>query len=128
MEHQDWNVVTFNKKNNVEKNIQFKKKFVNNATINSTTNRPAWKIEKQIDSDNIGSLMQYVSKEDANIIIQGRILMKLSQKDLAYKLNMPIKNIQDIESLKAIENKLTLSKIKKFLKNDSIRLIKINTH
>lgn len=110
MQYQDWNIVTFKNKKNIER-----KEIKNNiVTINSKTNKPIWKIEKQIDSD-IGSVFKYVSREDANIIIQNRILMKLSQKDLAYKLNMPIKDIQDIESLKAIENKLTLSKIKKFL-------------
>jgi ribosome-binding protein aMBF1 (putative translation factor) len=41
--------------------------------------------------------------------------MKLTQKDLACKLNMQIKDIQDIESGKALENKMVLSKIRKML-------------
>jgi len=73
-----------------------------------------WKIEQQVDGDN-GKPLQYISKADSQLIIQGRIAMKLTQKDLACKLNMQIKDIQDIESGKSLENKMVLSKIRKCL-------------
>jgi len=113
MEHQDWNVVTFKKKQPIQKEAQVKSSVIT-ATTSTTTNKPAWKIEQQVDGDN-GKPIQYVSKADGQLIIQGRIAMKLTQKDLACKLNMQPKEIQDIETGKAIENKMVLSKIRKFL-------------
>jgi ribosome-binding protein aMBF1 (putative translation factor) len=113
MEHQDWNVITFKKKQIPQKEIQNKSNIIT-ATTSTTTNKPAWKIEQQVDGDN-GKPIQYVSKNDAQLIIQGRIAMKLTQKDLACKLNMQPKEIQDIESGKAIENKMILSKIRRIL-------------
>jgi ribosome-binding protein aMBF1 (putative translation factor) len=113
MEHQDWNVITFKKNKGPEKEIQAKSSVIT-ATTSSTTNKPAWKIEQQVDGDN-GKPLQYISKADSQLIIQGRIAMKLTQKDLACKLNIQIKDIQDIESGKALENKMVLSKIRKML-------------
>jgi ribosome-binding protein aMBF1 (putative translation factor) len=106
MEHQDWSPVIFKKK---PEKISIPD---SPQTISSTSSKPAWKIEKMIDE---GIQLLKVSKEDSKIIIAGRINMKLSQKDLATRLNMQIKDIQEIENGKAIENKQVLSKIKKFL-------------
>lgn len=110
--HQDWNPVILKKKECVVKETIIKTDKQNQ--VSSTTNKPLWKIEKQVDSD-AGKPIDYVSRDDAQKIISGRIAMKLTQKDLATRLNMQLKDIQDIESCKSIENKLTLSKIKKFL-------------
>jgi ribosome-binding protein aMBF1 (putative translation factor) len=112
-DNQDWNVVILRKS---EKNTSIEQKSKQTPVATSTTiaNKPAWKIEQQIDSD-VGKPLQYVSREDAHKIIQGRVQKKLSQKDLATRLNMQVKDIADIETCKAIENKLILSKIKKFL-------------
>ena len=107
---QDWNIITFKKKQPVEKEIHTK----SGAATSTTTNKPAWKIEQQVDGDS-GKPLQYISKTDVQTIIQRRIGMKLSQKDLACKLNMQPKEIQDIESGKALENKMVLSKIRRFL-------------
>jgi ribosome-binding protein aMBF1 (putative translation factor) len=107
MHQQDWDVVTFKKKENqVIKNKQAV------TSTSSVTNKPLWKIEAQIDSDS-GKPLQYISTIDSQMVIQGRIAMKLTQKDLACRLNIQTKDIQEIESGKALENKLILSKIKK---------------
>lgn len=106
MQHQDWQTVVFNKKQ--EKIPVVQKKY---AVVN---NKPAWKIEKQVDDDSKKPLT-YVSKADADYIIQTRIKIKKNQKQLAQELNLQLKDLQDIESCKAVENKALISKIKKHL-------------
>ena len=112
---QDWTEVVLKKKPDPKKIETQVKSSQNVASVSQATNKPSWKIEKQIDGDS-GKPLNFVSKEDAKQIIQGRVAMKLSQADLAKRLNMPLAAIQEIESCKAVENKLTLSKIKRFLK------------
>jgi len=111
-EHQDWNTVVLKKKL-----AQPEKALVNktsHATVSSATNKPAWKIEQQVDGES-GKPIVYVSREDAQKIIGGRVGKKMTQKDLANRLNMQVKDIQDIETCKAVENKAVLAKIKRFL-------------
>lgn len=106
MQHQDWQTVVFNKKQEKTPGIQKNYTLVNN--------KPAWKIEKQVDDDTKKPLT-YVSKADADYIIQTRIKLKKNQKQLAQELNIQLKDIQDIESCKALENKALISRIKKYL-------------
>lgn len=113
MNSQDWNVITFRKKSNIQKEMISKTNIIPTST-SSVTNKPMWKIEQQIDNPE-GKPLQYISKTDIQVIIKSRVAMKLTQKDLACRLNMQTKEIQDIESGKALENKLVLSKIKKIL-------------
>ncbi len=113
MHHQDWTPVILKKKtpsSEIKTQVKTQK-----ASISSTTNKPIWKLEKQIDDDTFSKPLNYVSRDDAQKIISGRVALKMTQKDLANKLNMQLKDIQDIESCKALENKLILSKIKKLL-------------
>lgn len=117
--HQDWEPVVIKK--NPAKTTSASSSAVarsrvqnNNASTSSINNKPAWKIEQQVDGD-VGKPMTLVSKEDGAKITRGRVAMKLSQKDLAMKLNLPAKTIQDIENGKAVENKALLSKIRKML-------------
>lgn len=110
--HQDWTTVVLKpKKPTVEKSI-VRKDFVGHTTVSSVTGKPAWKIEEQVDSDQ-GKPVKYVSKEDAAAIVRGRVEKKMTQKDLAQKLNMSVKDIADIESSKAVENKQIIGKIKR---------------
>jgi ribosome-binding protein aMBF1 (putative translation factor) len=113
-DHQDWSPVVIGKTkgDNVKKDTARKQVI---STTSSATNKPAWKIEQQVDSD-VGKPIKYVSKEDSNKIIKARVTLKLSQKDLAQRLNMQVKEIHEVESGKAVENKAILSKIKRFLK------------
>ena len=107
MNHQDWTPVIFKKQqNNQVKHIESAK------TISSTTGIAAYKIEK---AENDGIALKYVSREDSQRIIQGRVNQKLTQQALAQQLNIQLKDIQEIENCKAIENKQMLSKIKKKL-------------
>jgi len=117
--HQDWNTVILNpsskNKTVLEKVANDKRGGGGGASISSITGKPAWKVEKMVD-DETGKPVEYVSREDAQKITAGRIAMKMSQKDLAVKLNMSLKEIQQIESCKAVANRMILSKIKRLLK------------
>lgn len=124
-DHQDWQPVVFKKKPVPVREVVPKtastatnigqRAHVNNAVHSShNTDIPAWKIEKQVDGD-LGPAVKYVSKEMAQAIIKGRVAMKLNQAQLAQKLSIPEKDIKDIETGKAVENKALLGKIKRFL-------------
>jgi ribosome-binding protein aMBF1 (putative translation factor) len=115
-EHQDWTQVVLKKKPTKEQlpKVVTAKNDVHTATISSATSKPVWKIEKQIDSTE-GKPLNYVSKADADTIIKGRIAAKLTQKQLAQRLNMQEKDIKDIETCKAVENKAIIARIKKSL-------------
>jgi len=115
-QHQDWKTVVLNKRPEavVTKTVGVGGKSGGYGGSTSTSGKPAWKVESMVDSD-VGKPVEYVSKEDGQKIVNGRVAMKLSQKDLAVRLNMPLKDIQDIESGRAILNKEKLGRIKRFL-------------
>jgi ribosome-binding protein aMBF1 (putative translation factor) len=123
-QHQDWKPVILKKKTPVpqqkQQNQQQKPGGDSNinksrqATMSAASAKPAWKIEEQVDSLERKPL-DMVSKDIAKRIIQARTDAKLSQKELAIKANMTEREIRDIESAKAVENKAVLSKLKKIL-------------
>jgi len=120
---QDWTTVVFRKPKPVAQVTQPKSQQPNakvnnqthNSLIHSASSKPAWKIEKQVDDDTSKAPLNYVSTQDAKIIIQARVAAKLSQKELATRLNLQEREIKDIEACKAVENKALLARIKKFL-------------
>ena len=115
-EHQDWTTVVFKKKNRNEKEIERQPKSqIHTPTISSVANKPAYKIEMQVDSDK-GKPVTYVSMDDAKQIINARIRQKMTREMLAHATNKPLRYIQDIETGKAIQNNQDLASIKRFLK------------
>ena len=60
-----------------------------------------------------------VSKAMANQIAQARTAKKMTQKELATKLNMPVKVVQQYESGKAVPNGAIINKLNRAL---SIRI------
>lgn len=112
--HQDWTPVVLKKKSAQPVIVAQKRDSTTAASVSTATNKPAWKIEKQVDGD-AGKPLTYVSREDARKIIEGRVARKLTQKELAIAMNMNHKDIQDIESCHAVENKMILAKIKRYL-------------
>lgn len=113
--HQDWSQVVLKKKDlSQPQKVAASKDIQATATTSSVSNKPAWKIEKEVDSD-VGKPVKYVSIDDATKIINGRISKKLSQQALATALNMKLRDIQEIETRKAVENKAVIAKIKRFL-------------
>lgn len=111
--HQDWTPVVMKKKSNLIKKELIPKTQVSKET-KTETGRPAWSIEKQVDDEN-SKPVNYVSTDVAKEIIAGRVQMKLTQKQLAQKLNIQEKEIKDIESSKAVLNKGLISRIKRTL-------------
>lgn len=111
MQHQDWETVIINKTKPIQ-NVTTERKTT--AATTTTSQKPAWKIEKMVDSDE-GKPINLISSETSRAIIAGRVAAKLTQKQLAQQLNISEKEIKDIESAKAVENKLLISKIKKRL-------------
>lgn len=111
MDHQDWTPVVLRAKKSPPTTTVSPR---TTATISSTTSKPVWKIEKQVDSDQ-GKPLNLVSSDVAKAIIGGRIAMKLTQKYLAQRLNLPEKEIKEIEAGKAVENKAVIAKIKRLL-------------
>jgi ribosome-binding protein aMBF1 (putative translation factor) len=72
------------------------------------------KIENDPEINVIKNISSSLSRELTNI----RIKMKLTQKDLANKINKPLSFYSDLENGKAIysvETKQTINKIEKFL-------------
>lgn len=111
---QDWTPVVL-KKGKSQKHR--KPSNTSQEVFSQTSNKPLWKIENQVNGDT-GKPIKYVSREDATFIMATRLSKKLSQKDLAVKLNIQLKDIHDIESCKAVENKQLISKIRKYLTKD----------
>ena len=115
--HQDWKTVVLRPTSSQSQNKQSgAPRSQGNATVSSVANKPAWKIEQQVDSD-LGKPINFVQKKEFDAIKTMRIQAKLTQAQLAANLNMKPKYIHDIESGKAVENKADLARIKKYLQN-----------
>ena len=84
------------------------------ATMSSATGTPAWKVEQRADADD-GKPISLVSREDARHITNRRIALKMSQRDLAVRINVDVKEVQAIEACRAVENRALLAKIRKAL-------------
>jgi len=111
MEHQDLRVITIGSK--VKKNTNLKREIVKKNVSNSNNiyNVNAAKLE---NSDEIQ--IKYVDKTVVKNIIQARTLQKISQQDLANKLNVRKNVITELESGKMLKNNQFVSKVKKILR------------
>jgi ribosome-binding protein aMBF1 (putative translation factor) len=83
----------------------------NKSILGSTSTTTLKKIENETETFKLPS----VSKTMAKKIATARCLKKMSQKDLAMKLNLPFKIIKDYESGIAIPNHLIINKIEAIL-------------
>lgn len=104
MSYQDWEPVVFNK------------------TIKKSTNtfNPAGTKEFiELNQDDIPKI-NYVSKEQSQVIIEARNLKKLTQKELAQLCNLDISIIKNYETQKCPFNKQIYNKILRVL---NIKLI-----
>jgi ribosome-binding protein aMBF1 (putative translation factor) len=96
----DWITVTYNK-NYFKKNIVNKKESITNI-INENKN----------ENENQQTM---ITKEYGLKIKQARLSLKLSQRDLANKLNININIINDYENGYAVSQNYIISKINKYL-------------
>lgn len=118
MDHQDWKQVVFKARGGVSlpKDPLQPPRSTHTATASTTSSKPAWKIEQQVDDVTGGSKpLTFVSADDARKVVAGRVARKLTQKELATRINVQLKDIQEIENGKAVENRQLLAKIRKVL-------------
>lgn len=113
MEHQDWNTVYTKANKEINKTPAERKKekeIKKNAEKFAKEN----KIEKQIEDGNMKH-----KKMDTSFgkdLQKKRLSKGMTQKDLAQKLNIPLKDINDIESGKAKHNPGLMNKINRIMK------------
>ena len=107
LEHQDWDPIYVRANKYIEKKDKKEKntKVQQFSKIN--------KLEKKIED---GNLKHDKTPSNFGKIVQQRRLEKnMTQKDLAQKINLPVKTINEIECGKAKHNPQVVSKIKRIL-------------
>jgi|TARA_B110000285_G_scaffold158655_1_gene177024 ribosome-binding protein aMBF1 (putative translation factor) len=108
MEHQDWDLIILNNKSSKPKlNVDGtkKKEYVKSRATKLEENVEEGKLShKKMDLSFGKSLQKY------------RLSQGLTQKDLSTKLNIPVKDINEIESGKAKHNGPLMGKIKRLMK------------
>ena len=128
MSFQDWKEVIFDKRGEKKKgesdnvymqnqlrkgNVVSKVKTVK-LNANNTTDVDRSTLKK-IDNEQETFVIKTVSQSVSKKIAQARCALKLTQKELAFKMSLPLKTIQDYESGKAQPNNIILCKIEKVL-------------
>jgi putative transcription factor len=128
MSFQDWKEVVFDKRGEKKKdesdNTYMQNQFrkgnvitkVKTAKLNSNNTTDVERSTlKKIDNEQETFVIKTVSQSVSKKISQARCTLKLTQKELAFKLSLPLKTIQDYESGKAQPNNIILCKIEKVL-------------
>ena len=106
MEHQDWDTfyITPKKKNTQEGNKQ--KQHVKSKEQKMNEKEEEGKLShKKMDAEFGKSLQKY------------RLSQNMTQKDIAQKLNIPVKDINEIESGKMKHNGALMGRIKRLINN-----------
>jgi ribosome-binding protein aMBF1 (putative translation factor) len=91
MQHQDWETVVFRKKKDP-------------PVIASSFKTFEQKQFENLSNNNDPTPITHVNKGLRNAIIQGRLIKKMTQNDLARSLNMNVQTIKQIEDGSAIYN------------------------
>lgn len=116
-----WDSFTILRKNNKTKEIKKQEK-VNalrggKTTIQKKDNNSTIKHKNyKLDSSDEAAKHKLISKENSQKIVKFRALKKMTQKQLAQKVNLNQTIIQSYENGKAIEDKQLLNKILRALK------------
>lgn len=117
MQHQDWKTVVFHTR--TKPSASSSGAGAATATVSAVTGKPAWKIEAQVDAEGGGKPVERIPTDVRKMLVQLRTSAKLSQRDLARHLNLPVDTIQKMESGSALENKALIQKVKRFLESCS---------
>ena len=105
MEHQDWNTVYVKPKKTNNKDGGKSKQYVKS------------KEQKMSESEEEGKLShKKMDLEFGKTLQKYRLSQGLTQKDIAQKLNIPAKDINEIESGKMKHNGQLMGKIKRLMK------------
>lgn len=122
---QDWTTVTWDKRGQKDKNETQKQYMAKQLRTNNVISKPKLeslntqaikptnltKIANEEDTFKHATVSLSMSKK----ISQLRCEKKLTQKELAFQLSLPVKIIQDYEAGKAIPNANIINKIEKIL-------------
>lgn len=109
LEHQDFKVITFNKSNkNSSKNI---------IPRNNQVDLHKIRIENETENFQIPKIPNKLVRE----IIDARNIKKITQKEMAVKLNIQLNIYNDIESGKAMYNQQTKEIVQKIQRLFSIK-------
>ena len=114
MSHQDWNPVVFKKR--IPTNVKEAK--AKGLTTQQNTNKKNVNYENTVSMRKLENEEVEIKKIElsvAKIIQKATMEAKLSQKDLAQKLNLKPTVIQSYEAGKAIPNKMILVKMGRML-------------
>lgn len=125
--YQDWNVVTWNKTGEKKKN-ESDNQYINRikktdsslvSTINKNSGNKQTEVDnlklRKIEAEEETFIIPKVSLSMGKKIAQLRCEKKMTQKDLAFKLCLNVKIIQDYENSKAIPNSNIINKLEKVL-------------
>ena len=112
MDHQDWKPVVFKKKPDPKKTGSTSKVPVTSVNTNKGFNGTGKKIT---DDDGDVVKVPNVGIAIGKQISQARTSKKLSQKQLATQMNLPLQTIQQNENGKAIRNNALLAKFERTL-------------
>lgn len=105
MEHQDWNT------------IYVKPKKTNNQEGGKPNQYVKSKEQKMNDAEEEGKLShKKMDLEFGKTLQKYRLSQNMTQKDIAQKLNIPVKDINEIESGKMKHNGQLMGKIKRLMK------------
>ena len=104
MDHQDWNTVIFSKE----------KKYTPEQ-IKAHEEKQKIKLEKKKAEENEVRAPPKVNFELKKAIMQARISKKMSQKDLATRINVPVNTIAGYENGKIVPNNAFVVKIERAL-------------
>ncbi len=118
-EHQDWNNVVFKKKQSTtltnedirRSNYKTKQQVVNNNSKNSVNGQKLYKLDNETESFEVKKVSLSLSRQ----IQQARLSNKITQKELAQRINVSNKIINDYESGKAIPDNAVKMKIQRAL-------------
>ena len=117
-DHQDWNNVVFKKKQSTtltnddmrRSNYKTKQRVTSNSN-NNHNGQKLYKLENETESFEVKKVSRSLSKQ----IQQARLSNKITQKELAQRINVSSKIINDYESGKAIPNNTVKMKIQRCL-------------
>lgn len=125
--YQDWNVFSWNKTGEKKKN-ESDNQYINRikktdsslvSTINKNSGNKQTEVDnlklRKIEAEEETFIIPKVSLSMGKKIAQLRCEKKMTQKDLAFKLCLNVKIIQDYENSKAIPNSNIINKLEKVL-------------
>ena len=105
MEHQDWDTLYITPKKSNQGGGDKKKQYVKSKLQKMNENEEQGKLTHKKMDVNFGKTLQ-----------KYRLSQNMTQKDIAQKLNIPVKDINEIESGKMKHNGQLMGKIKRLMK------------